>query len=96
MIPYTDNDSQALIATALAALVLVRAPMWQDDPGPRISVLVSLAAEAESGLFEAVADAREHGYSWEQIGSRLAAAAASARRRYGSYAALQPVETTDD
>ena len=86
MIPYTDQYTAALIAKAVIALAAVRAPAWVGDPGPTISSLVSLAAEAEGLLWDAVADAREVGYTWDQIASRLATPAGTARGRYGSYA----------
>jgi transposase-like protein len=59
-----------------------RAPSWLGDPGPTISVLVSLVYEAESRLDDAVADARDHGYSWDQIADRLGTSVTTARRRY--------------
>ena len=83
MIPYTDADTAGMVEVAVAWLVGVRAPAWVGDPGPRVSVLVSLAGEAEGRICETVAEARERGYSWDQIASRLATTAATARRRYG-------------
>lgn len=86
LIPYNDADTAAAIDQAVTALVLVRAPMWLGDPGPTISVLVTLAGEADGRLNDAVADARDHGYSWAQIANRLHTSVATARRRYSSYA----------
>lgn len=86
MLAYTDADTARVIEEAVAWLVAVRAPAWAGDPGPRISVLVSLAGEAEDRVYDAVADAREGGYSWDQIASRLCTTVAAARRRYGGYA----------
>ena len=83
--PYTDADTVTVIDQAVTTLVLLRAPMWLGEPGPTISVLVSLAAEADNRLYDAVADAVDHGYSWDQIASRLDASVATARRRYGPY-----------
>ena len=85
MHPYTDADTASALDRAIRALVMLRAPMWVGDPGPSVSVLVSLVAEADSQLAEAVADAAEAGYSWDQIASRLATSEASARRRYAGY-----------
>jgi hypothetical protein len=85
MFPYTDADTARIIEEAVAWLVAVRAPMWATDPGPRVSVLMSLAGEAEDRVYEAVADACEGGYSWDQIASRLCVTVAVARRRYGDY-----------
>ena len=97
MIPYTDDDSAWALDEAVLSLVQLRAPTWLGDAGPRVSVLVSLACEAESLLFDAVADARDQGYTWDQIASRLAATAATARRRYAGYArwAARPVFHAD-
>ncbi|MCA1693782.1 MAG: hypothetical protein LC749_03125, partial [Actinobacteria bacterium] len=83
--PYTGADTAEIIDRAVGALVVLRAPMWLGDPGPTLSVLVSLAGEADGRLYDAVAAARDQGYSWEQIASRLATSVATARRRYASY-----------
>jgi hypothetical protein len=83
--PYTDADTATVIDQAVTTLVLLRAPMWLGDPGPTISVLVSLATEADSRLYDAVADAADQGYSWDQVAFRLDTSVATARRRYGSY-----------
>lgn len=83
--PYTDAGTVAVIDQAVTTLVLLRSPMWLGDPGPTISVLVSLAAEADSRLYDAVADAADQGYSWDQVAFRLDASVATARRRYGPY-----------
>ncbi|MGI8809806.1 MAG: hypothetical protein ACR2KK_18590 [Acidimicrobiales bacterium] len=85
MHPYTDADTARALDRAIRALVMLRAPMWVGDPGPTVSALVSLVAEADSRLADAVADAAEAGYSWDQIASRLASNAASAHRRYAGY-----------
>jgi hypothetical protein len=83
--PYTDAGTVAVIDRAVTTLVLLRAPMWLGDPGPTISVLVSLAAEADSRLYDAVADAVGQGYSWDQVAFRLGTGVATARHRYGPY-----------
>jgi hypothetical protein len=85
-IPYTDDDSIAVVDKAIETLVLLRAPMSLGDAGATISVLVSLAAEVDSRLPDAVADARDHDYSWDDIAMRLATTVATARRRYADYA----------
>jgi hypothetical protein len=85
LFPYTDECTAALVDEAVTCLVLMRAPMLLGDAGPAISVLVSLATEAEDRLFEAVASAREQGYTWDEIASRLGCSADTARRRYSPY-----------
>ncbi len=85
--PYTDPETKRLVDQAVAALVGLRAPAWPgDDPGPKLSVLAVLALEADGLLYDAVADAVDHGYSWGQVASRLNTTTATARRRYSSYA----------
>lgn len=86
MFAYTDADTARIVEEAVAWLLAVRAPAWAGDPGPRVSVLVSLAGEAEDRVCDAVAEARWEGYSWDQIASRLCVSVAAARRRYGGYA----------
>src|ERR1019366_6088394 len=71
--PYTDAGTVAGIDQPVTTLVLL--------PAPTISVLVSLAAEADSRLYDAVADAADQGYSWDQVAFRLDASVATARRR---------------
>jgi hypothetical protein len=56
------------------------------DAGAAVSVFVSLAAEAAGRLDDAVADARDQGYTWDQIADRLATSNSTARRRYAVYA----------
>ena len=85
-IPYTDSDTRALIDQAAYALTIFRAPMSFGDAGATVSVLVSLAVEAEDQLHDAVADARDQGYTWDQIADRLATTESTARRRYAAYA----------
>jgi hypothetical protein len=85
MSPYTDDDTATLINDAVTSLVLMRAPMRLGDAGPTISVLVSLAVEAERLLCDGVADARDQGYTWTEIASRLAINPTTARRRYAAY-----------
>ena len=83
-IPATDDDTIALINDAVRSLVTIRAPFELNDL-PTISVLVSLANEANSRLPDAVANARDCGYCWNAIAIRLGTTAASARRRYSAH-----------
>lgn len=89
--PYTDADTATVLDRAVAALVVLRAPTWLGDPGPTLSVLVSLGAEAGGRVEEAVAEARGQGYSWDQIACRLATTATAARRRHAGYVAWRGV-----
>jgi hypothetical protein len=85
-IPYTDDETYALIDEAAYTLTVFRAPMSFGDAGAAVSVFVSLAAEADGRLHDAVADARDQGYTWDQIADRLATSESTARRRYAAYA----------
>lgn len=84
-IPYTDADSETLVNELVDTLIIFRCPMGLGDAGPTISVLASLEAEISFRLPDAVADARDQGYTWEQIATRLATTASAARHRYAAY-----------
>jgi hypothetical protein len=85
-IPYTDADSAQILGEALERLAAIRSPFGVADPGAVLSAIVSLGAEADVRLEDAVADARAAGYDWSAIADRLAAVNARAvRRRYGAY-----------
>lgn len=85
-IPYTDADSARILDEALERLAAIRSPFGVADPGAVLSALVSLGAEADGRLDDAVADARAAGYDWSTIADRLAGVNARAvRRRYGAY-----------
>ncbi len=84
-IPYTDTDSAGLVDDAVRALVILRDGS-PHDPGATLSVLVSLGAEVEARIPDAVWLARaRHGYSWGQVAERLGLVTETARRRYGDY-----------
>lgn len=85
-VPFTDADTVALVDQAVESLVLMRSPMELGDAGATISALVSLIVEADSRLPDAVSDARDQGYTWDDIASPLATTVATARRRYAAYA----------
>jgi DNA-directed RNA polymerase specialized sigma24 family protein len=84
-IAYTDSDTHALIDQAAYLLTIFRAPMSFGDAAVAVSVLVSLAVEAQDQLHEAVADARDQGYTWDEIADRLNISVTTARRRYRAY-----------
>lgn len=86
-IPYTDHHTRTLITQAVETLTILRAPMALTDAGATISVLVSLAGQADDFLYDVVADARDQGYTWDQIGDRLAVSPRTAQRRYAAYSA---------
>lgn len=84
-IPSTDAYTIALIDDTVEFLVVVRGG-GIGDAGAALSCLVSLIGEADSRLADVVADARDQGYTWDDIADRLAASASGARRRYAGYA----------
>ena len=87
-IPATDCITTALIDGAVAELVRRRSGC-PDDAGARVSCLVSLAVEADDRLHDAVADARDQRYTWDDIAQRLATSTTTARRRFAAYARVR-------
>jgi hypothetical protein len=74
-----------LIREAVVTLTIFRAPTGLGDAGATVSVLVSLAAEADGQLWDAVADAHDQGYTWDEIADRLATSVTTARRRFAAH-----------
>lgn len=94
-IAYTDDHTATLIREAVVTLTIFRAPMGLGDAGATVSVLVSLAAEADSQLWDAVADAHDQGYTWDEIADRLATSVTTARRRYAAYTKWRNAQPLD-
>ena len=84
LIPSTDAACRAILDHALACLILVRGGD-PHDPGAVISTLVSLIADADDRLPDAVADARHHGYTWNRVAERLGSTISAARHRFAGY-----------
>lgn len=82
--PYIDDETAALIESAVETLVCCRGS-GSGDAGAALSCVTSLIMEALSWLPDAVADVREHDYSWDEIAARLATTPLCARRRYAPY-----------
>ena len=61
-------------------------PADERDPGIFRSLLVASAerARAESAVADAVARARDEGYSWSLIGSAMGTSGQAAQQRYGA------------
>jgi hypothetical protein len=95
-IPYTDSDTHALIDEAAYLLTIFRAPMSFGDAGATVSVLVSLAVEADDQLHDAVADAHDQGYTWDEIADRLNTSVTTARRRYRAYTNWRKTQPLDN
>jgi hypothetical protein len=85
LIPFADVASRAILDHALTCLVLVRGGDLR-DPGAAISTLVTLIAEAEARLPNAVVDARVHDYTWNRIAERLGSTISAARHRFAHHA----------
>lgn len=85
LIPFADLASRAILDHALTCLVLVRGGDPR-DPGAAISTLVTLIAEAEARLPDAVVDARVRGYTWNRIAERLGCTVSAARHRFADHA----------
>ena len=84
LIPFADVTSRAILNHALTCLVLVRGGDLR-DPGAVISTLVTLIAEAEARLPDAV-DARVRGHTWNRIAERLCCTISAGRHRFADHA----------
>ena len=93
--PYTDEHTMVLIEQTVECLVLLRSPMHLGDAGATIAALVSLAAQIDNRLPDAVTQARDQGYTWDAIANRLATTTTTARRRYAAYTQWRPPLATD-
>jgi hypothetical protein len=89
--PLVDPESEAVLVVAVDDLILLRSPMWAEDAGATLHALASLAAEIESWLPDAVADARDQDYRWDEIAALLGVPAGTARRRYAHHAVTREV-----
>ena len=85
LIPSCDAASRAILDRALTCLVLARGGTPR-EPGATISTLVSLIVEADARLYDAVADARARGFTWNRIAERLGSTIPAARHRFAGYA----------
>jgi len=83
--PRIDADSSAVLAEAIDALAAIRTPYWLGDSGVHLHALTSLHAHAERLLPDAVAQARDQGLTWHEIGQLLGASAKAAARRYRNH-----------
>ncbi|MDQ6948709.1 MAG: hypothetical protein M3256_21250 [Actinomycetota bacterium] len=83
--PLTDDDSEAVVASAVNDLVLLRSPMWSGDAGAVLHALASLSAEVDAWLPDAVADAFSRGYPWSEIARFIGVKPATARRRFAGH-----------
>jgi hypothetical protein len=80
--PRVDDDSLEVLNDAIDTLAALRTTYWLSDSSVRLHALVSLIAQTESLLVDAVHDARDQQFTWHQIGQLLNTSAATAARRY--------------
>jgi len=79
--PRVDDDSTAVIDEAVEALCQIRTAYWLGDSGVRLHALVSLIAEAQRQLPQAIRDARDQEVTWDEIAQLLNTSPSTARRR---------------
>jgi hypothetical protein len=80
-----DDDSAEALELAVHHLELARSPLNQGDGALRVHVLVSLIAQADALLADAVVDARDQDHLWADIAAQLGVTADTARRRYAHH-----------
>lgn len=80
-----DDDSAEALDTAIDRLALERSPLNGGHAGLRLHLLASLIAHAQTLISDAVADARERGFSWIEIGDELGITADAARHRHSDH-----------
>ena len=85
--PATDDDTRAVLGSAIEALCPLRGLEWVGDAGATLHRLASLVAEATERVPRAVADARDQDYSWAQVADLLGVTRASAWQRYAAHTA---------
>jgi hypothetical protein len=83
--PRTDADSATILTEAIDALASLRTPYWLGDSAVHLHALTSLLEQAQRQLPDAVAQAREQGLTWHEIGQLLALTATAAARRYRNH-----------
>ena len=81
--PCVDDYSAVALSEAIATLGSLRGLSWLGDAGAELHLLVSLLRQAQTRLPDAVAEARDQGYSWAEIGDVLGTTRAAAWQRYG-------------
>jgi hypothetical protein len=80
--PRVDDDSLEVLNDAIGTLAALRTTYWLGDSSVRLHALVSLIAQTENLLHDAVHDARDQQFTWHQIGQLLNTSPATAARRY--------------
>ena len=80
--PRVDDHTALVVAEAVDTLAALRTPYWLGDSAAHLHALASLIHQAEQLLPHAVANARDQGQTWKEIGQLLNTTPAAAARRY--------------
>jgi hypothetical protein len=79
--PQIDEDSATALEQALELLRLLRGGEHYNS-ADRLTALASITAAAHAALPEAIADAVEQGFLWQQVAYCAGISITGARRRY--------------
>ena len=80
--PVVDELSATVLGEAIDTLGELRMPYWLGDSAVRLHALASLLKQGQALLPGAVAQARDQGLTWDQIGQLLGLTGPAAARRY--------------
>jgi hypothetical protein len=80
--PHSGDGTSGLTGDALATLA-GRRSAWPGDDLAAITLIASLAGQAERCLPELVTNARLNGHTWDQIAHALGTSPDDARLRFG-------------
>jgi len=79
---HVDELSASVLTEAIDTLAALRTTYWLGDSAVHLHALVSLIAQAEQILPDAVHQARDQDYTWTQIGQLLNLAPSTTAKRY--------------
>ena len=79
---HVDEPSASVLTEAIDTLAALRTTYWLGDPAVHLHALVSLIAQADQMLPDAVHQARDQDYTWTQIGQLLNLAPSTTAKRY--------------
>ena len=79
---HVDELSASVLTEAIDTLAALRTTYWLGDSAAHLHALVSLIAQAEQMLPDAVHQARDQDYTWTQIGQLLNLAPSTTAKRY--------------
>lgn len=88
--PQLDHDSTTALDEAIETLRLLRdgEPYNSAD---KLTILASIAAAAQQAIPDAIADARENDFTWEQIAYCAGLSISAARRRHAQAEPRKPI-----